>query len=80
MSIDLLHYKLGNIFVGKSMYMQQKIGAFKEGFSKNTFRICLCALLEPNKTPSGTITAALPPFFSTRINNARNSKILQNIV
>ena len=33
----LLRYKLGNIFVGKSMYMQQKIGSFKEEFSKNTF-------------------------------------------
>ncbi len=36
-AIKLLRYKLGNIFVGKSMYMQQKIGSFKEEFSKNTF-------------------------------------------
>ena len=36
-AITLLRYKLGNIFVGKSMYMQQKIGSFKEPFSKNTF-------------------------------------------
>ena len=36
-AITLLRYKLGNIFVGKSMYMQQKIGSFKEPFAKNTF-------------------------------------------
>ena len=36
-AITLLRYKLGNIFVGKSMYMQKKIGSFKEEFSKNTF-------------------------------------------
>ena len=36
-AITLLRYKLGNIFVGKSMYMQQKIGSFKEAFSKNTY-------------------------------------------
>ena len=35
-AITLLRYKLGNIIVGKSMYMQQKIGSFKEEFSKNT--------------------------------------------
>ena len=35
-AITLLRYKLGNIFVGKSMYMQKKIGSFKEEFSKNT--------------------------------------------
>ena len=28
---------LGNVFVGRSMYMQQRTGSFKEGFSKNTF-------------------------------------------
>ena len=36
-SISLLRYKLGNIFVGRSMYMQQRTGSFKEDFSKNTF-------------------------------------------
>ncbi len=36
-SVSLLRYKLGNIFVGRSMYMQQRTGSFKEGFSKNTF-------------------------------------------
>lgn len=35
--VSLLRYKLGNIFVGKSMYMQQRTGSFKEDFSKNTF-------------------------------------------
>ena len=35
--ISLLRYKLNNIFVGRSMYMQQRTGSFKEGFSKNTF-------------------------------------------
>ena len=36
-AISLLRYKLGNIFVGRSMYMQLRTGTFKEGFSKNTF-------------------------------------------
>ena len=36
-SISLLLYKLGNIFVGRSMYMQQRTGSFKEEFSMNTF-------------------------------------------
>ncbi len=36
-SISLLRYKLGNIFVGRSMYMQIRSGSFKEDFSKNTF-------------------------------------------
>jgi hypothetical protein len=36
-AISLLRYKLGNIFVGRSMYMQQRTGSFKETFSKNTF-------------------------------------------
>ena len=35
--VSLLRYKLGNIFVGRSMYMQQRTGSFKEAFSKNTF-------------------------------------------
>ena len=35
--VSILRYKLGNIFVGKSMYMQQRTGSFKEKFSKNTF-------------------------------------------
>ena len=36
-SVSLLRYKLSNIFVGRSMYMQQRTGSFKEAFSKNTF-------------------------------------------
>ena len=36
-AISLLRYKLSNVFTGRSMYMQQKTGSFKEGFSKNTF-------------------------------------------
>lgn len=36
-AISLLKYKLGNIFTGRSMYMQQRTGSFKEDFSKNTF-------------------------------------------
>ncbi len=35
--VSLLRYKLSNIFVGRSMYMQQRTGSFEEGFSKNTF-------------------------------------------
>ena len=35
--VSLLRYKLSNIFVGRSMYMQQRTGSFKESFSKNTF-------------------------------------------
>ena len=35
--VSLLRYKLSNIFIGRSMYMQQRIGSFKEQFSKNTF-------------------------------------------
>lgn len=33
----LLQYKVENIFAGQSMYMQHKLGTFKENFSKNTF-------------------------------------------
>ena len=36
-AISLLRYKLSNVFVGRSMYMQQRTGSFKESFSKNTF-------------------------------------------
>ena len=36
-AISILKYKLCNIFVGRSMYMQQRTGSFKENFSKNTF-------------------------------------------
>ena len=36
-AISLLRYKLSNVFVGKSMYMQKRTGSFKEDFSKNTF-------------------------------------------
>ena len=35
--VSLLRYKLSNIFVGRSMYMQRRTGSFKEDFSKNTF-------------------------------------------
>ena len=35
--VSLLRYKLSNIFVGRSMYIQQRTGSFKEDFSKNTF-------------------------------------------
>lgn len=35
--IDIFKYKLCNVFSDRSMYMQQKTGAFKEAFSKNTF-------------------------------------------
>lgn len=34
--VSLLRYKLSNIFVGRSMYMQQRTGSFKENFFKNT--------------------------------------------
>jgi hypothetical protein len=37
LGISLLKYKLSNIFVGRSMYMQQRTGSFQEDFSKNTF-------------------------------------------
>lgn len=36
-AISILKYKLGNVFIGRSMYMQQQTGSFKENFSKNTF-------------------------------------------
>ena len=36
-AISLLRYKFSNIFVGKSMYMQQQTGTFTENFSKNAF-------------------------------------------
>jgi len=35
--LDIFKYKLCNVFSGRSMYMQQKTGAFRETFSKNTF-------------------------------------------
>ena len=35
--VSLLRYKLSNIFVGRSMYMQQRTGSFTEQFSQNTF-------------------------------------------
>ena len=44
--VSLLRYKLSNIFVGRSMYMQQRTGSFKEDFSKNTF----CRFLNSAKT------------------------------
>ena len=41
-AISILRYKLGNIFASGSMYMQQRTGAFKESFSKNTLSPLLC--------------------------------------
>ena len=35
--IDIFKYKLCNVFIDRSMYMQQKTGSFKESFSNNTF-------------------------------------------
>lgn len=35
--IQIFKYKLCNVFAGRSMYMQQKTGSFRESFSKNTF-------------------------------------------
>ena len=35
--IDIFKYKLCNVFSGRSMYMQQRTGSFKENFSKNSF-------------------------------------------
>ena len=32
--IDIFKYKLCNVFTGRSMYMQQKTGSFRESFSK----------------------------------------------
>ena len=36
-AISLLRYKISNVFTGRSMYMQQRTGSFKEAFSKNTY-------------------------------------------
>ena len=35
--LDIFKYKLCNIFSGRSMYMQQRTGSYRESFSKNTF-------------------------------------------
>ena len=35
--LDIFKYKMCNVFSGRSMYMQQKTGSFREAFSKNTF-------------------------------------------
>ncbi len=35
--LDIFRYKLCNVFAGRSMYMQQKTGSYREKFSKNTF-------------------------------------------
>ncbi len=35
--LQIFKYKLCNVFADRSMYMQQKTGSFREGFSKNTF-------------------------------------------
>ena len=42
-------------------------------FSTSSFRMLLCALEEPNKTPSGTMQAQRPPFFSICRKSARKS-------
>lgn len=34
--VSIMKYKVQNAFIGRSMYMQQKTGSFKESFSKNT--------------------------------------------
>ncbi len=37
-AVSILRYRLGNIFDSRgSMYMQQRVGSFKEGFSRNTY-------------------------------------------
>ena len=41
--------------------------------STSFLRSATCALVEPNSTPSGTMTAARPPGWSNRRNRARNS-------
>ena len=35
--VSLLRYKLSNIFVGRSMYMQQRTGSFKEAVFQEHF-------------------------------------------
>ena len=35
--LQIFKYKLCNVFADRSMYMQQKTGAYREEFSKNTF-------------------------------------------
>ena len=40
-SVSLLRYKLSNIFVGRSMYMQQRTGSFKEAFSRTLSTVSL---------------------------------------
>ena len=41
--------------------------------STSSLRRVLCAVLEPNSTPSGTMTAARPPGLSRRKKRARKS-------
>ena len=41
--------------------------------STSVARSVLCAVLDPNKTPSGTMTAARPPGLRSRRKSARNS-------
>ena len=41
--------------------------------STRILRRVLCALLDPKSTPSGTMTAARPPGFSSRRKRARKS-------
>ena len=41
-------------------------------FSTISFLIDLCPPVEPNKTPSGTIDAHLPPVFNILKNKAKN--------
>ena len=46
--LQIFKYKLCNVFADRSMYMQQKTGASREEFSKNTF------------TASGNVIPGLP--------------------
>ena len=39
--VSLFRYKLSNIFVGRSMYMQQQTGSFKEHFPRTRSTVSL---------------------------------------
>ena len=39
--VSLLWYKLSNIFVGRSMYMQQRTSSFKENFPRTRSTVSL---------------------------------------
>ena len=59
--VSLLRYKLSNIFVGRSMYMQQRTGSFKEEFSKNTFYRLSSAVASSLLSPLATTCSVLFP-------------------